>query len=401
MNIQAERERRNAAAIEARTLVDSKKNEKWTADDQARYDALTSTIVDIDSALARHQNLLDLEAGNKFDKHSLNVIDQNQLSERALVNAWLRNGERGLNAAQLERFNNTMSTTTTTEGGYSVQSEVAAQFIDKLKDYGGMRNVATLIRTAKGGPLSYPTTDGTSETGELIVENTTATAADVSFGTVSLAAYKFSSKIIAVPLELLMDSQIDVEALVRQRFADRVGRIMNSYFTTGSGSSEPKGVITAASTGKTGASGQTTTIIFEDLVDLIESVDAAYLAGGTCKFMTSQTMRGTLRKLKDSGGRPLWTPGYDLGLSAGLADKLMGYDMQINNSIAVPAASAKSLAFGDFSKYIIRDVMDVSLFRFTDSAYTKLGQVGFLAWARSGGNLVDTGAVKLYVHAAS
>ena len=31
MNIQAERERRNAAAIEARTLVDSKKNEKWTA----------------------------------------------------------------------------------------------------------------------------------------------------------------------------------------------------------------------------------------------------------------------------------------------------------------------------------------------------------------------------------
>jgi HK97 family phage major capsid protein len=198
-----------------------------------------------------------------------------------------------------------------------------------------------------------------------------------------------------------MDSEIDVEALVRARFAARIGRIQNSYFTTGSGSSEPKGVITAASTGKTGASGQTTTIIFEDLVDLIESIDQAYLDSGECKFMTSQTMRGTLRKLKDSEGRPLWLPGYDLGLSGGLSDMLMGHKVQINNSVAVPAASAKSLAFGDFSKYIIRDVMDVSLFRFTDSAYTKKGQVGFLAWARSGGNLVDTAAVKLYVHAAS
>jgi HK97 family phage major capsid protein len=45
--------------------------------------------------------------------------------------------------------------------------------------------------------------------------------------------------------------------------------------------------------------------------------------------------------------------------------------------------------------------MDVQMFRFTDSAYTKLGQVGFLAWARMGGNLVDSGAVKAYTHSAT
>jgi HK97 family phage major capsid protein len=403
MSIQAQRERRNAAAIEARTLVDSRKNEKWSDSDQSRYEELTSTIVDLDSAIAREQQLLDIEADRHFNKHDVKVHDKapDLLSERGIVNSWLRNGERGLNAEQMDRFMNTMSTTTGSEGGYSVRSDVASDFIDKLKDYSGLRQVATVIRTAQGNALSYPTTDGTSETGELIAENTTATDADISFGTVPLTAYKFSSKIVTVPIELLMDSEIDVEALVRARFAARIGRIQNSYFTTGTGSSEPKGVITAASTGKTGASGQTTTIIFEDLVDLIESIDQAYLDSGECKFMTSQTMRGTLRKLKDSEGRPLWLPGYDLGLSGGLSDMLMGHKVQINNSVAVPAASAKSLAFGDFSKYIIRDVMDVSLFRFTDSAYTKKGQVGFLAWARSGGNLVDTAAVKLYVHAAS
>jgi predicted phage gp36 major capsid-like protein len=46
--------------------------------------------------------------------------------------------------------------------------------------------------------------------------------------------------------------------------------------------------------------------------------------------------------------------------------------------------------------------MDVQMFRFTDSAYTKLGQVGFLAWMRSAGNFIDVGgAVKLFVNAAT
>lgn len=403
MNIQAERERRNAAAIEARTLVDSKKNEKWTDADQSRYDDLTSTIVDIDASIKRHQDLLDLEADRHFDNRDIQVRDvqADLLSERGIVNAWLRNGERAMNAAQLEKFYNTMSTTTGSEGGYSVRSDVAKDFIDKLKDFSGMRKVATIIRTAQGNALSYPTTDGTSETGELIAENTTATDADIDFGTVPLTAYKFSSKIVTVPIELLQDSEIDVEALVRARFAARIGRIQNSYFTTGSGTGQPKGLMTAASAGKTGASGQTTTIIYDDLVDLIESIDQAYIDAGISKFMGSQTMRGTVRKLKDTAGRPLWAPGYELGIAGGLADLLMGYEFVINNSVAVPAASAKSLAFGDMSKYIIRDVMDVSLFRFTDSAYTKKGQVGFLAWSRAGGNLVDTSAVKVYTHAAS
>jgi len=47
-------------------------------------------------------------------------------------------------------------------------------------------------------------------------------------------------------------------------------------------------------------------------------------------------------------------------------------------------------------------VMAVEMFRFTDSAFTKKGQVGFLAWLRSGGNLIDVGgAVRVFINAAS
>jgi HK97 family phage major capsid protein len=66
------------------------------------------------------------------------------------------------------------------------------------------------------------------------------------------------------------------------------------------------------------------------------------------------------------------------------------------------AANAKSIAFGDFSKYVIRDVMAMTYYRFDDSAYAKKGQVGFLAFLRSGGNFMDVGgAVKLFQNPAS
>ncbi|MNJ81282.1 Phage capsid family protein [compost metagenome] len=66
------------------------------------------------------------------------------------------------------------------------------------------------------------------------------------------------------------------------------------------------------------------------------------------------------------------------------------------------AASAKSILFGDFNRYKIRDVMQVLLFRMTDSAYTKKGQVGFLAFLRSGGRLMDVGgALKYYQNSAT
>ena len=70
--------------------------------------------------------------------------------------------------------------------------------------------------------------------------------------------------------------------------------------------------------------------------------------------------------------------------------------------MAAMAANAKSILFGDFGKYLIRDVMDVTLFRMTDSAFTLKGQVGFVAFCRSGANMVDNGgAIRHYANSAT
>ena len=51
--------------------------------------------------------------------------------------------------------------------------------------------------------------------------------------------------------------------------------------------------------------------------------------------------------------------------------------------------------------FIIRDAMGITMYRFADSAFAQKGQVGFLAFMRSGGVLTDAQAVKFFQHGAA
>jgi HK97 family phage major capsid protein len=411
--IQALREKRNDLARQANDLLEKHPKDKRLPDDVSqRVDALIDECGSIDARIKQEQRVLDLQAAEHFQQRGVTVAPGSESAPRALFGKFLRFGSRALSvdehhairASLPESIRNTMSTTTGSEGGNTVQTDVARELIRSLKEYGGMRQVADVFSTEGGNPMNFPTNDATSEVGELIGENTTATAADPTFGTVAVNAFKYSSKIVAVPFELLQDSQIDIEALVRAILAERLGRITNQHFTTGTGSGQPRGIVTGSSLGKTGTTGQVTTIIYDDVVDLFHSVDPAYRKLPGSGFMTSDAGVKMLRKVKDSQNRPIFVPGYETtipGASGSAPDTLLGAPLYVNNDIAVPAASAKSLIFGNLKKYKIRDVMAMTLFRFEDSAYAKLGQVGFLCWMRAGGNLVDTGAVKHYVHPAS
>lgn len=400
MSIQAQRERAADLAKQARNLHE-RNGETWNADSQKEFDGIMDQIDGVKSNITREEKLLALGSENAFKDAGGREIDTKNVRKTAYATL-LRSGENALSAEQRASIQNTMSTTTGSEGGFTVQTEVAKSVVSALKAYGGMRSCSQIISTAQGNAMSYPTTNGTAEVGELIAENTTATSADPVFGATSLLTYKYSSKIITVPFELLQDSEVDVESLVNGRLAERLGRITNTHYTTGTGTGQPNGVVTAAGVGKTGLSGQTTSIIYDDLVDLQHSVDAQYRLNGKCKFMMNDLSLRNIRKVKDSAGRPLFVPGYDSAV-AGAPDFLMGNEIVINNDVAVMAANAKSVLFGDFNYYIIRDVMGLTLFRFTDSAYAKLGQVGFLAWFRSGGNFIDAsgGAVKHYANSAT
>ena len=403
-SLQKLREQNTQLSKEANHLLAEKGDRIWTKDDQQKFDGLMDQADLCRNQIDAYQRKLEADSEESFnDVDEFKIKGKTKLSAaQAGMDIFLRKSFKEMSNDEALMIRNTMSTTTGSEGGFSVQTEIAQSIVDAKKSFAFMRQEASQVTTTQGNPMSFPTTDGTSELGEWVAQNTSAATADIVMGTVAVNCFKAGSKVITVPIELLQDSNIDVQGLVFKRMNQRIGRIENVGFTTGTGTGQPNGVVTAAATGKTGLTGQTLTIIYDDLVDMIDSIDVAYIANAMhpC-FMFNQTMRKVIRKIKDTAGRPIWTPSYDAGFTKGIPDQLLGFDVCINNDFAVPAANAKSLAFGDFSQYLIRDSLDVSLFRFDDSAFMSKGQIGFLSWARTGGNLLDVAAVKLYVHSAT
>src|SRR4029453_6666120 len=94
-----------------------------------------------------------------------------------------------------------------------------------------------------------------------------------------------------------------------------IGRITNTHFTVGTGTGQPQGVVTGATLGKTGIVGQTTAIIYDDLVDLEHAVDPLYRPGSS--YMMADSSLKVIKKLKDTAGRPIWQPGPSAPLQAG------------------------------------------------------------------------------------
>jgi HK97 family phage major capsid protein len=403
MSIQALREQRGKIANALQELVN--KADWDAATDQAAYDTAMAEIDAIDERIARiteaNAKLADAtrtqEVANAAERKGRDTGDKGL----SIYAKWLKGGDAALNADDWAHVRNTMSTTTGSEGGFTVDTEVARSVVDALKAYGGMRQVSTLISTSGFGLLSFPTSNGTAEKGELIAENQSATDLDITFGTVGLPVYKFSSKVVTVPIELIQDSSVDIEAFVRGRLVDRLGRITNELFTTGTGSAQPNGIVTAATVGVTAANStsQVTSVTYDSLVAIQHSLDPAYRRNAGWMF-NDTTMR-VLRQIKDQSNRPIFVPGYETGNPGGEIDRLLGAPVTINQDMANMAANNRSILFGDYSGYYIRDVMAVELLRFTDSAFMKKGQIGFLGWMRTGGNLVDANKVRVFVNAAS
>jgi HK97 family phage major capsid protein len=323
--------------------------------------------------------------------------EQRNLANRCGID--LNRGElrmRLANTAPRNRAEARALSLTGSAGGYTVPQGFQRTLEEALLTFGAMRENATVLRTDSGSDLPFPTVNDTSNKGAILAENTAASEQDVAWGQVIFNAFKYSSKLVKVSVELLADSAFNLEEYLGRALGERIGRITNDHFTTGDGSSKPNGIVTASTAGKTGANGQTTSVTYADLVDLMHSVDPAYRSNAV--WMLHDTTLKAIKKLVDSQGRPLWSA----GLASADPDTILGHRFVVNQSMPVMAASAKSILFGDVSRYLIRDVSDIQLVRLNER-YGELHQVGFLAFSRHDGDLLDAGTnpVKHYANSAS
>ena len=271
----------------------------------------------------------------------------------------------------------------TSVGGYSIQDAAMREVEIALLEYGGMRQVATVLRTDTGGPLPIPTVNDTTNVGSLIGENTTATKLDATFSQLVLDAYKYTSKEVVVSVELMQDSAINLPQMLGRILGERVARPSHTHFTTGTGTGTPNGIVNAA-TFTQATTNNSTSISYANLLALYHSVDPSYRRPGT--FMMNDNSLSKIKQIVDSSNRPLWLP----NLVSAAPDTIFGSPIVINQDMSSMTISAKSIIFGDLSKYLIRDVRDFTLIRM-DERYAEFLSVAFLAFIRTDGDLLNAG----------
>lgn len=320
-------------------------------------------------------------------------------------NCYLRHGVEGLSPEQRQTIREMragrelragpQATSPGADGGYLVPQGFMAELVRSLKAWGPMLDpgVTRFLNTAAGNTIPWPTMDDTSNTGALIAENAQVSLAEMAFGTKMLEAYKYTSGVVLVSSELLQDSALDVEAIVRDAMAERIGRIANLHLTTGDGSAKPHGIVAAAGAGATAASA--TAISFDDIIELYHSVDPAYRADPSCRFMFNDGTLKALRKLKDGEGEYIWQPA---NVSLGQPDTILNQPYSINQAMASIATGNKTIAFGAFNRYVVRRVNEFSIRRLVER-YADYDQTGFIGFTRLDGELLDAAAVKVLTQA--
>lgn len=287
-----------------------------------------------------------------------------------------------------------LSVGTDSAGAYTVPEGFVAELERTLLAFNGPRQVSRVIRTSTGNDLPWPTVNDTSNTGVLLAEaGSIGSSVDPTFGQKMLNAYKYSSKPILISEELLEDSAFNMGQVLPALLGERLGRIQAANHTTGTGSSQPNGVVTASTLGKTAASA--TAIAADELIDLVHSIDPAYRIGPSVGFMLHDGILLAIRKLKDADNQYLWQP----GLQAGTPDRLIGFPYTINQNMQATVATAtKTVLFGDFSKFIIRDAGMMRFYRL-EELYRANDQVGFISFMRSDSECIQTAAIKHLIQA--
>ncbi|MDP8961544.1 MAG: phage major capsid protein [Actinomycetota bacterium] len=373
---------------------------------EAAIDEGTRDIERIERGLALQRNLEAVKeiVPNGASRQTREVVEDPEHRYEKAFGKYLRRGMLGLDEAERELLASgrvaaddlrALGTTPDAAGGYLVPPQFETRLVEAMKAFGGMLETAEVITTANGGDIEWPTADDTANKGAILAENTAVTELDVTFGTATLSAYMYVSRLVRVAFQLSNDSAFDIDAYLERTLSERLGRILNEHFTTGTGTSQPQGIVTGGTVGVTGAVSATATITYDNLVDLIFSVNQAYRQ--TARWMFSDGFLKLVYKLKDANGTPIWQP----GMQQGVPSSLLGYPYTINPDVADPAPSAKSALFGDLRQgYIIRRVAGIGYLVLRER-YAEFLQNGHLAFTRAGGRADQTAAYRVFQHGAA
>ena len=389
--IQRQVEQRQRVWEAAKALLDTAAEAKrdLTAEEESSYkkmnDELNERAARIDALKA------DAEREAKIEAATRDIVSQVRPETRA------PKGDeevlRAMGRGELRGYTFETRDVVKTSTGAPVPTSFFNQVIEQARLVGPMLDVATVLRTAGGENLQIPSQAGWS-TAAITGEGTAISESDPTFSSfITLGAFKYSF-LLQLSRELIEDSGVDILGFIATQTGNAIGYAVNAALTTGSGTNQPNGIVTAAASAVTGTTSGPT-FSADDLVTLAYSLDGAARRLPGVGWMMNTASLGVVRKLKDNGGRYIFEPSLADG-----NDRVLNYPVFENPAMASNASATKSVIFGHLPSYYVRMAGGLRLDRSDDYAFNT-DLVTFRATMRVDGNLPQTSHVKFYKNANS
>ena len=377
-----------AAQAEGRSL---------NAEEKSKFDAMEA------DARSIKDQIDTLERAAELKKELASNAEARQAAPKASKSStfskYLRNGMGALNAEERAlmgemRGTSTQVVGTDSLGGFLVPQDFSDELDIATLFTGEVERVSKKLNTAGGALLDYPTVNDTATDANLISEAAAVTVQDMTFANAQLSAYNYASQ-VRVSMQLLQDNAFDLNGFLAEAMGERIARATNAAFTTGTGSSQPQGIVTGSSLGVTAASA--TAIAADDILDLVHSIDPSYRNKASFGLMAHDNVIAAIRALGigSSNDFPIFIP----SMEAGQPDKLFGYNVYYNNDMQSSIATGtKTLIAADFSKFVVRSAGNVQFVRLSERYMDEL-EVGYVCYSRKDSKVLDTRAVKHLIQA--
>lgn len=390
-------ENRARAWEAAKDLLDAatSENRDLSADESAQFDRINA---DIDSIDARCKQILDAEKRERAISESRTALGLPQDFTPAEIRQAETDAQIIRSIAVGERRSASFESRDITTGstGAPVPTNFYDRLVEQLVIQGPMLdgNLVTILTTDSGNQLQIPRQSGFTAPA-ITSEGSSISESDPSFSAfITLGAFKYAAT-LQLSREVVEDSGINLLDFVARQAAVGMGTAVNAGLTTGTGTVQPRGIVTASTLGVTGGTGVAGVPTADNLIDLVYSVGSPYRRRGGSFQMRAATL-AALRKLKDTTNQYIWQP----SLQVGQPDMLLGYPVYENPDVVATGTAAKSVIFGDASSYYVRQVRGIEVAR-DDSIGFVSDLITFRITWRGDGNLPDTAAVKHYIGAAT
>lgn len=258
---------------------------------------------------------------------------------------------------------------------------------------GPMLQTSQIFNTTSGEALTIPTLTARS-TAAIATATGAINSSDPTFSSITLGAYKYSF-LVGVANELIADAGFDLTSLIAEQAGNEIGFRVNNDLTVGTGTVQPNGLVTAASTGVTGGTGVAGAFTYDNLIDLVYSIDGAARQLPGVGFQMATSSLGVLRKLKDGAGNYIFVPG-----TTGAPDTVLGFPVYENPALAAVGINNRSVAFGHLPSYKVRIAGGIDIAQSPDYAFNQ-DVTTFRVKMRVDGGLTHASHVRLFRGGAS